>query len=244
MADAPSTKPSLTSSTLSFSILYFTLNLLTLTQAKTSQCRTSCGQIPINYPFGVDDGCGSPYYRHILLCSESGQLQLRTPSGRYPIQNISYSDPHIIVTDPFMWVCQDGNDFRPVRPFSLDTSTRFRMSPQNDYLFFNCSEDDVIMEPKPMFCERFPEQCDSMCDTSSYLCSTSKHLDHLCARKSPGSAFGLCQNEELARVRIGIAWELVLFVLSEGEGVFENDAQALRELHECLLEKSRDNTRV
>ncbi|KAL6561806.1 hypothetical protein OROMI_017407 [Orobanche minor] len=221
MAHAPSTKPSLTSSTLSFSILYFTFNLLTLTQAKTSPCRTSCGQIPINYPFGLDDGCGSPYYRHILICTESELLQLRTPSGRYPIRNISYSDPHIIVTDPFMWACQDGNNFRPVRPFSLDTSTRFRLSPQNDYLFFNCSEDDVIMEPKPMFCERFPEQCDSTCDTSSYLCSP-----------------------ELARVRDWIAWELVLFVLSEEERVFEDDAQALCKLHECLLEKSRDNTGV
>ncbi|KAL3820735.1 hypothetical protein ACJIZ3_006640 [Penstemon smallii] len=146
---------------------------ISLTEAKTSQCRTSCGQIPINYPFGIDDGCGSPYYRHILVCSEKDQLVLRTPSGLYPIQNVSYSDPHILITDPFMWNCQDGNNFRPTRPFSLDTSIRFSLSPQNDYLFFNCSENDVIMESKPMFCERFPEQCDSTCDTSSYLC---RHL--------------------------------------------------------------------
>ncbi|KAK6132796.1 hypothetical protein DH2020_033474 [Rehmannia glutinosa] len=134
----------------------FTLHLLSLTEAKTSQCRTSCGQIPINYPFGIDDGCGSPYYRHILICSDSEQLELRTPSGRYAIRNVSYTDPHIIVTDPLMWSCQDGNDFRPTRPFSLDTSTHFKLSPQNDYLFFNCSETDVIMESKPMFCGVFP----------------------------------------------------------------------------------------
>ncbi|KAL7103650.1 hypothetical protein ACP275_08G192400 [Erythranthe tilingii] len=155
------------------SIIYFSL-LLTLTHSK---CRTSCGEIPIKYPFGIDDGCGSPYYRHILVCSETGgsaHLEIRTPSGRYPIRNVSYSDPHLLVSDPSMWTCRDGDDFRPVsRPFSLDTSTHFRLSPQNDYLFFNCSRDDVIMEARPVFCDRFPEQCDSTCDTSSFLC---RHL--------------------------------------------------------------------
>lgn len=150
------------------------LSFLTLTiTSQASLCRTSCGNIPINYPFGIDDGCGSPYYRHILVCSEPGNLELRTPSGRYPVVNISYSDPHILVTDPFMWKCQDGANFRPTRPFSLDTSTHFSLSPQNEYLFFNCSEDDVIIQPKPIFCEHFPERCDSSCDSASYLC---RHL--------------------------------------------------------------------
>ncbi|KAK3021726.1 hypothetical protein RJ639_046072, partial [Escallonia herrerae] len=160
------------------SILYillfiFALPFPSLTKAQATVCRTSCGDIPINYPFGIDDGCGSPYYRHILVCSDSRRLELRTPSGRYPIQNITYSDPHILVSDPLMWNCQDGDNFRPTRPFSLDTSTHFSLSLQNDYLFFNCSEDEVIIEPKPIFCERFPDRCDSTCDSASYLC---RHL--------------------------------------------------------------------
>ncbi|KAJ7946319.1 Wall-associated receptor kinase-like [Quillaja saponaria] len=146
---------------------------LSFSAAQSSNCRTSCGNIPINYPFGIDDGCGSPYYRHILACSDSGKLELRTPSGRYPVRNVSYSDPHILVTDPFMWNCQDGDQFRPTRPFSLDTSTHFSLSSQNEYLFFNCSEENVIIEPKPMFCDHFPERCDSSCDSASYLC---RHL--------------------------------------------------------------------
>ncbi|KAK2992501.1 hypothetical protein RJ640_005648 [Escallonia rubra] len=160
------------------SILYillfiFALPFPRLTKAQASVCRTSCGDIPINYPFGIDDGCGSPYYRHILVCSDSRRLELRTPSGRYPIRNITYSDPHILVSDHLMWNCQDGDNFRPTRPFSLDTSTHLSLSLQNDYLFFNCSEDDVIIEPKPIFCERFPDRCDSTCDSASYLC---RHL--------------------------------------------------------------------
>ena len=154
-------------------ILLVQLPFLSLTTAQASHCRTTCGDIPIKYPFGIDDGCGSPYYRHILVCSDSGKLELRTPSGRYPVRNVSYSERHILLTDPFMWNCQDTEKFRPTRPFSLDTSTHFSLSPQNEYLFFNCSEDDVIIQPKPIFCEHFPDRCDSSCDSASYLC---RHL--------------------------------------------------------------------
>ncbi|CAG7868755.1 hypothetical protein BRARA_F00891 [Brassica rapa] len=145
-------------------------------------CRSSCGDIPINYPFGIDDGCGSPYYRHMLICSDNNtKLELRTPSGKYPVKSISYSDPHLLVSDPFMWNCQDRDNFRPTRSFSIDSSTHFTVSPQNDYLFFNCDSEKVIVEPKPLFCERFPDRCDSSCDSSSYLC---RHLPEC------GSALG------------------------------------------------------
>ncbi|KAG8635179.1 uncharacterized protein LOC110603186 isoform X2 [Manihot esculenta] len=155
---------------LCFIHVMLSLLLFSSITAQASHCRASCGTILINYPFGIDDGCGSPYYRHVLVCSDSGNLELRTPSGRYQVHSISYSDPHIIVVDPFMWNCQDGSQFRATRPFSLDTSTHFTLSSQNDYLFFNCSEENVIVEPKPMFCERFPDKCDSTCDSASYLC--------------------------------------------------------------------------
>ncbi|XP_004507668.1 wall-associated receptor kinase 2 [Cicer arietinum] len=156
----------------------------TITNSQSTLCRTSCGSIPIQYPFGIDDGCGSPYYRYILACSDSQKLELRTPSGRYLVHNITYYDPHIVVTDPFMWNCQDGDNYRPTRPFSLDTSKRFKLSAQNEYLFFNCSEDKVIVKPKPIFCEHFPERCDSSCDSASYLC---RHLP-VCSFAMSGSS--------------------------------------------------------
>ncbi|KAL2931280.1 [F-actin]-monooxygenase mical2 [Bienertia sinuspersici] len=149
--------------------LVVALICVVLTYSQSTLCRTTCGGIPINYPLTIDDGCGSPYYRHILACS-GDVLELRTPSGRYPVKSISYSDPHILVSDPQMWACKDEDRFRPTRPFSVDSSTHMSLSNQNEYLFFNCSPDKVIMEPRPMFCERYPERCDSTCDPASYLC--------------------------------------------------------------------------
>ncbi|THU49866.1 hypothetical protein C4D60_Mb06t14080 [Musa balbisiana] len=151
------------------------LSIDTHSLAQSSLCRTSCGAIPIRYPLGIDDGCGSPYYRNMLICANASRLFLRTPSGTYPVDAVDYTDPHLVVNDPSMWSCRSSGADDPVlrraaNPFSLDTSTRFSLSSKNDYLFFNCSGESVIVEPKPAFCERFPDRCDSACDSAAYLC--------------------------------------------------------------------------
>lgn len=133
-------------------------------------CRDSCGDIPVRYPLGIDDGCGSPYYRNMLTCADNTTLRLRTPSGTYPVSGTDYADAHLVVTDPSMWTCKRPFTSIHAAPFSLDTSTRFSLSPRNDHLFFNCDEDRVIVEPRPAVCERDPERCDSACDSAGYLC--------------------------------------------------------------------------
>ncbi|XP_072965254.1 uncharacterized protein [Typha angustifolia] len=152
-------------------LLLLLLSAITSCSSQSSLCRTSCGGIPIKYPLSIDDGCGSPYYRNMLTCSpSSGFLHLRTPSGTYPVISVDYADPHLVVADPSMWRCHSSRTTRVSNPFSLDTSTRFSLSTKNDYLFFNCDRDEVIVEPKPSFCERFPDRCDAACDTAGYLC--------------------------------------------------------------------------
>ncbi|CAL5038546.1 unnamed protein product [Urochloa decumbens] len=134
-------------------------------------CRESCGDIPVRYPLGIDDGCGSPYYRNILTCStHNSTLRLRTPSGTYPVAGADYSDPHLVVTDPSMWTCARPFTSVHAAPFSLDTSTRFSLSPRNEYLFFDCDEARVIVEPRPASCDTYPGRCDSACDSAGYLC--------------------------------------------------------------------------
>ncbi|XP_058095167.1 uncharacterized protein LOC131240745 [Magnolia sinica] len=172
----------------------FLLSLLSITSttSQSTLCRTSCGHIPINYPFGIDDGCGSPYYRNILFCSNSTTLEFRTPSGRYPVLRIAYDDPHIIVSDPSMWNCNDGARFRPTLPFSLDTSTHFTLSPQNEYLFFSCDVNSVIVKPKTAYCERNPDQCGSACDSSSYLCRNIPECPSALNRRPTSPYYSTC----------------------------------------------------
>lgn len=150
-----------------------TLTLTTTTSAQSTACRTSCGNLPVSYPFGLNPGCGSPYYHNLLSCT-SDVLRLRTPSGSYSVRSISYSDTHLVVSDPSMWSCRVHDDWSsrtpPRPPFALDSSTRLSLSPTNDFLFFNCSPDSVLVRPKPAFCDRYPNRCEPVCDSSGYLC--------------------------------------------------------------------------
>ncbi|XP_076926713.1 uncharacterized protein LOC143589988 [Bidens hawaiensis] len=43
-------------------------------------CRDSCASIRIDYPFGIDDGCGAPQYRNMLNCSTTFGVPLATPT--------------------------------------------------------------------------------------------------------------------------------------------------------------------
>ncbi|KAG0457988.1 hypothetical protein HPP92_022860 [Vanilla planifolia] len=141
-------------------------------------CRTSCGGLPIRYPLAIDDGCGSPFYRRLLSCLEpptsspspSPLLLLRTPSGSYPVLSLSYTDPHLVISDPSMWTCAAHSSSTSSPPFSLDNSKRFSLSSKNSFLFLNCSPDAVLLEPRPAFCDRSPGRCGSSCDSAAYLC--------------------------------------------------------------------------
>ncbi|KMZ74789.1 hypothetical protein ZOSMA_122G00570 [Zostera marina] len=90
-----------------FSIIVIVLLSISFLIPSSSQSDRECGEIPIHFPFSIDDGCGSPYYRRLLFCSTAtNTLHVRTPSGVYPVQNISYStdsSPHLIVSDPSMF---------------------------------------------------------------------------------------------------------------------------------------------
>ncbi|KAH0460834.1 hypothetical protein IEQ34_008409 [Dendrobium chrysotoxum] len=168
-------------STISFSI----------SSSSTTSCRSSCGLLPIHYPLSIDDGCGSPLYRHLLSCNASLSnnsrpiLLLRTPSGSYPIISLSYSnqDSHLIISDPSMWTCKALSPV-PQAPFSLDTSTRFSLSSKNSFLFLNCSPDTVIIERRPALCDKFPERCGSSCDSDAYLCQNFPGCPNLIAESS------------------------------------------------------------
>ncbi|KAI3683933.1 hypothetical protein L1987_84448 [Smallanthus sonchifolius] len=50
------------------SLVFFILFLFPVSHSLPI-CRDSCDNIRIDYPFGIDDGCGAPLYRNMLNCS-------------------------------------------------------------------------------------------------------------------------------------------------------------------------------
>uniref|UniRef100_A0A0D6R3I2 Wall-associated receptor kinase galacturonan-binding domain-containing protein n=1 Tax=Araucaria cunninghamii TaxID=56994 RepID=A0A0D6R3I2_ARACU len=154
-----------------FVVCTFVSVLLIEAAAQSSLCRTSCAGLSIQYPFGIDDGCGSVDYRSLLVCTNDTLLELRTPTGRYPVKNISYDEPHIIISDPSMWSCKAGAKLPQSQSFSLDVSRKFSLSNLNTFLYFKCNESSVLVQPQLRYCESQPRRCETLCDTNNYLCN-------------------------------------------------------------------------
>nr|XP_043627159.1 uncharacterized protein LOC122598638 [Erigeron canadensis] len=83
---------------MAFLISLFLVTCLCLMSAHYSLpvCRNSCASIKVDYPFGIDDGCGVPLYRNMLNCS--------TPSTPTPTNiinnNNTFLTPTIGTTPP------------------------------------------------------------------------------------------------------------------------------------------------
>lgn len=128
-------KPPLQFSTVLLSSLIL-LNLAFLISSQpASGCRTTCGKIPIKYPFGTGRGCGDPRFQNYVQCN-SDQLTFITRSGCYPVASIDYSKQIIYVDDPSMSSCCCS---QPSKGFSLDWNAPFSFTDDNVFTLLDCS---------------------------------------------------------------------------------------------------------
>jgi Wall-associated receptor kinase galacturonan-binding len=112
-------------------LLYITI-IFSISSSQSTVCHKFCGDVPIHYPLSIDDGCGSAYYRDLLLCTNSSVLHFCIPSGSYPVSSIDYTNPHLVITDPTLWSCSNPSDTSfAATSFSHDTSKRFSLSTKN-----------------------------------------------------------------------------------------------------------------
>ncbi|XP_074383068.1 uncharacterized protein LOC141724728 [Apium graveolens] len=157
-----------------FSLLTLLLLHSPLPVVSLSQCRATCNNnIPINYPFGIDDGCGSPSYRKMLNCS-ANDLFFLTPSGNYKVQSIDYAKKTLTVYDPAMSTC---SILQPHHDFIMSDIQSVIMPPSPDTIFalLNCSIDSPILNHYKSLCFNFSgHSCDEL-----YGGCTSFRLFHM-----------------------------------------------------------------
>lgn len=146
-------------------------------------CRSFCGNIPIKHPFGVDDGCGVPQFRHMFNCNAT-DLFFITPSGNYKVQSIEYDKQNIVVYDPAMSTC---SILQPHHDFILTDIQSAIIPPTSDTVFalLNCSIDSPVLNHYKYLCFNFSgHSCDEL-----YLTCNAFRVFHLLTNSSPPCCF-------------------------------------------------------
>lgn len=173
------------------SSIFFKLLILTLLQLQIlptltlslSLCRTSCGNIAINYPFGLDDGCGAPQFRHMFNCTIN-DLFFTTPSGVYKVQSINYDKKTMVIYDPAMSTC---SILQPHHDFAMTDIQSVIIPPSPDTIFalLNCSIDSPVLNHYKNLCFNFSgHSCDEL-----YGSCNAFRLFHLLTNSSPPCCF-------------------------------------------------------
>ncbi|KAH7513572.1 uncharacterized protein LOC107433371 [Ziziphus jujuba] len=173
-------------------IIFSTINavsllvLINLPPAVTllSPCRNSCGNIAINYPFGMDDGCGAPQFRHMLNCSSTNDLFFLTPSGSYKVQSIDYNKKTMVVYDPAMSTC---SILQPHHDFIMTDIQSAIIPPTSDTVFalLNCSIDSPVLNHYSNLCFNFSgHSCDEL-----YSACNAFRVFHFLTNTTPPCCF-------------------------------------------------------
>lgn len=125
-------------------VLQFLLAAALLRASTASQCQASCGDVQVDYPFGIDDGCGAPQLRGWLSCNGTSGLFLQTPSGAYRVESVDYQKQRMMVYDPSMSTC---SILQPHRDFVMSDVQYAVMPPSDDTIFvlLNCSIDSPVL---------------------------------------------------------------------------------------------------
>ncbi|KAJ7955306.1 Wall-associated receptor kinase [Quillaja saponaria] len=158
------------------------LKLQQIPALSLSLCRSFCGNIAINYPFGLDDGCGAPQFRHMLNCTDD--LFFQTPSGIYKVQSIDYDKKTMVVYDPAMSTC---SILQPHHDFILSDVQSVIIPPSQDTVFalLNCSIDSPVLNHYKYLCFNFSGHS---CDELYGSCSAFR-VFHLLTNSSPPCCF-------------------------------------------------------
>ncbi|KAJ8440300.1 hypothetical protein Cgig2_012736 [Carnegiea gigantea] len=129
----------------------FRIGLPQSTDAKYAAVQWSyCGNLTIDYPFGLRYGCGHPGYRDLLYCIND-VLMLHISSGSYRVLDIDYGFQALTLHDPHLSTCDSivlgskGNGF-VVEPWRAPYLTP---TPENAFLLIGCSAKSLLFQGFP-----------------------------------------------------------------------------------------------
>ncbi|PPD76643.1 hypothetical protein GOBAR_DD26428 [Gossypium barbadense] len=112
-------------------------------------CNSTCGAIPVMFPFGTGFGCGHPYFARYVKCN-AGTLQFSTGTGIYTVSSIDYPTSTIVVADPFMSTC---SSMQNSGSFSLDRTSPFTLTGSNIFVLLGCSSTSPVFDPSEDLCD-------------------------------------------------------------------------------------------
>ncbi|KAL4392170.1 uncharacterized protein DS421_3g98840 [Arachis hypogaea] len=138
-------------------LLLFSIHILLVQKGSsaTPTCQTTCGTIPIRYPFGTAYGCGHPAFSKHMKCN-LGTLEYysstRTTSNNnaYTVSSIDYASSTVIIIDPLMSNC---TEMQNSGSFTLGDDTPFTLAKENIFVLLGCSTTSPMFDSREDFCD-------------------------------------------------------------------------------------------
>ncbi|KAL8196519.1 hypothetical protein R6Q57_024814 [Mikania cordata] len=141
------------------SLIVSILAFLSSSPTNSQTCKSTCGPLPVKYPFGTGSGCGDPRFQTRVTCNNQ-HLTFITHTGCYPITDIDYSNQIIYITDPSMSTCACT---QPSKGFSLDWDAPFSFHDDTVFALLNCDTSS-----SPVFkTDRTNNSVSPVCDSGS-----------------------------------------------------------------------------
>lgn len=143
--------------------------LWTFSEAAAAPCRTFCGNITVDYPFGVQEGCGHPEFRELVYCINN-VMMFHVASGSYQVTGIDYAFRQLSLFDPRMSTCASMHR-SPGFVLEESRSGYLQPTPDNTLLLLGCSNTSSLFQGFPykhLPCRNETFGCEAFYDCPSW----------------------------------------------------------------------------
>ncbi|KAG0605925.1 hypothetical protein M758_9G098700 [Ceratodon purpureus] len=137
-------------------------------------CRTACGNVSVQFPFGIDPGCGSPEFSSVLECTNGSVLNLVAASGLYGVRSIDYAARSLTLTDTSMTTCNGG--IVSGRNFTLSPASSVFLSGNEELLLLNCATNATLVKSSEFSCNSTAGVCSAFKTCADYAISDPRKL--------------------------------------------------------------------